>query len=41
MTNATATRLTLLGIWKLLGGVVILLPGFARVKEWAYAGMFL
>ena len=29
---------TLLGIWKLLGGVAIL--GFARVKEWAYAGMF-
>ena len=31
---------TLLGIWKLLGGVAILVPGFARVKEWAYAGMF-
>jgi uncharacterized membrane protein YphA (DoxX/SURF4 family) len=30
---------TLLGIWKLLGGVAILLPGFARLKEWAYAGM--
>jgi uncharacterized membrane protein YphA (DoxX/SURF4 family) len=31
---------TLLGIWKLLGAVAIVVPGFARVKEWAYAGMF-
>lgn len=30
---------TILGIWKLLGGVAVLLPGFALVKEWAYAGM--
>jgi uncharacterized membrane protein YphA (DoxX/SURF4 family) len=30
---------TLLGIWKVLGAVAILAPGFARVKEWAYAGM--
>jgi uncharacterized membrane protein YphA (DoxX/SURF4 family) len=29
----------LLGLWKLLGGVVILLPGFALLKAWAYAGM--
>lgn len=29
----------LLGIWKVLGGVAILLPGFALLKEWAYAGM--
>lgn len=29
----------LLGVWKVLGGVTILLPGFARLKEWAYAGM--
>jgi uncharacterized membrane protein YphA (DoxX/SURF4 family) len=29
----------LLGIWKVLGGAVVLLPGFALVKEWAYAGM--
>jgi uncharacterized membrane protein YphA (DoxX/SURF4 family) len=27
------------GIWKILGGVAILLPGFALLKEWAYAGM--
>ena len=32
---------TLLGAWKVLGGLAILVPGFARVKEWAYAGMFI
>jgi uncharacterized membrane protein YphA (DoxX/SURF4 family) len=30
---------TILGVWKLLGGIVILLPRLALVKEWAYAGM--
>lgn len=30
--------LTILGVWKLLGVVAILAPGFARLKEWAYAG---
>lgn len=28
----------LLGIAKLLGAVVLVVPGNARVKEWAYAG---
>lgn len=32
--------LTILGIWKLAGTVAILLPRFALVKEWAYAGFF-
>lgn len=32
--------LTIIGAWKLLGVVVILLPGFPSVKEWAYAGFF-
>jgi hypothetical protein len=32
--------LSIIGIWKLLGGVVLLLPGYARLKEWAYAGIF-
>ena len=27
----------LLGVWKILGEIVILLRGFALVKEWAYA----
>jgi len=25
---------------KLIGVIVILLPGFSRIKEWAYAGLF-
>jgi uncharacterized membrane protein YphA (DoxX/SURF4 family) len=29
----------ILGVWKVLGGIVILLPRFPLVKEWAYAGM--
>jgi hypothetical protein len=32
--------LTILGAWKILGAVVVLIPGFALVKEWAYAGFF-
>ncbi|HEY4337631.1 MAG TPA: DoxX family protein [Puia sp.] len=32
--------LTLVGIWKILAVVALLIPGFARVKEWAYAGLF-
>lgn len=31
---------TILGFWKILGGIAILVPGFPRVKEWAYAGIF-
>ena len=29
-----------LGVAKLLGVIVILLPGFSQLKEWAYAGLF-
>jgi uncharacterized membrane protein YphA (DoxX/SURF4 family) len=32
--------LTILGFWKLLAGIALLAPGFARLKEWAYAGVF-
>lgn len=32
--------LTLLGIWKFLGVIAVLLPKFTLVKEWAYAGFF-
>lgn len=28
-----------LGVAKLLGAVAILIPGFPRLKEWAYAGL--
>jgi uncharacterized membrane protein YphA (DoxX/SURF4 family) len=31
---------TILGVWKVLGGVAVLAPRFPRLKEWAYAGMF-
>lgn len=30
---------TVLGVWKVLGGAAVLLPDLALVKEWAYAGM--
>ena len=29
-----------LGVAKLLGIIAILIPGFPRIKEWAYAGLF-
>jgi len=32
--------LTLIGIWKFLAVIGLLAPGFARVKEWTYAGLF-
>lgn len=32
--------LSLVGVWKLLGVAALATPGFARVKEWAYAGFF-
>lgn len=35
-----AYLLPFLGIAKILGGIVILIPGFPRLKEWAYAGLF-
>jgi hypothetical protein len=31
--------LPFLGVWKILGAIVILMPGARRLKEWAYAGM--
>jgi hypothetical protein len=32
--------LTILGVWKLLGAVTLVVPGLPRLKEWAYAGIF-
>src|SRR5690348_17800945 len=32
--------LTLLGAWKILGVIAILIPKFPLLKEWAYAGFF-
>jgi DoxX-like protein len=31
---------TIIGFWKVLGAVAILVPRFPRLKEWAYAGIF-
>jgi uncharacterized membrane protein YphA (DoxX/SURF4 family) len=30
----------MLGIWKLLGAIALVIPRFPRLKEWAYAGFF-
>lgn len=30
----------ILGFWKILGAIAILMPRFPRLKEWAYAGIF-
>lgn len=32
--------LTILGIWKILGTVAVLVPRLPLIKEWAYAGFF-
>jgi uncharacterized membrane protein YphA (DoxX/SURF4 family) len=29
-----------LGVAKILGAIAIVVPGFPRIKEWAYAGLF-
>jgi uncharacterized membrane protein YphA (DoxX/SURF4 family) len=33
--------LTIIGTWKVLGGIVLLIPRFSLIKEWAYAGFFI
>jgi uncharacterized membrane protein YphA (DoxX/SURF4 family) len=30
----------IIGFWKVLGAIAILVPRFPRLKEWAYAGIF-
>jgi hypothetical protein len=32
--------LTIIGVWKLLGVLAVLIPKYSLVKEWAYAGFF-
>jgi uncharacterized membrane protein YphA (DoxX/SURF4 family) len=32
--------ITIIGCWKVLGTIALLVPRFPRVKEWAYAGIF-
>ena len=31
--------LKIIGVWKILGGIVVVIPKIPRIKEWAYAGM--
>ncbi|SFQ45962.1 DoxX family protein [Parafilimonas terrae] len=35
-----AYLLILLGVWKILGVIAVLIPKFPLLKEWAYAGFF-
>ena len=35
-----AYLLTIIGVWKILGVVTVLVPGFPLLKEWTYAGFF-
>ncbi len=32
--------LTIIGVWKFLGVIAVLIPKFPILKEWAYAGFF-
>jgi hypothetical protein len=32
--------LTIIGIWKMLGAITLLIPKYPLLKEWAYAGFF-
>ncbi|MDP9081849.1 MAG: DoxX family protein [Bacteroidota bacterium] len=32
--------ISLIGVWKMLGIIAILIPNFKLLKEWAYAGIF-
>lgn len=35
-----AYLMTIVGTWKILGVIAILIPSFPILKEWAYAGFF-
>ena len=32
--------MTIIGVWKMLGVIAVLVPRFPLLKEWAYAGFF-
>lgn len=32
--------LTIIGVWKILGAIAVLVPKFPLLKEWVYAGFF-
>ena len=31
--------LSIIGVWKILGAIILIVPRFLRLKEWAYAGI--
>jgi hypothetical protein len=33
--------IVLLGVWKVLGSIAILVPGFPLIREWAYPGIMI
>ena len=33
--------MTIIGTWKILGVIAVMMPGLKLLKEWAYAGFFL
>ncbi len=33
--------LTIIGLWKIIGSMVFLIPKYPLFKEWAYAGFFI
>lgn len=33
--------MTILGVWKIVGVIAILIPSYSLFKEWAYTGFFL
>lgn len=35
-----AYLMTIIGVWKILGVIAVLIPKFPLLKEWAYAGFF-
>ena len=36
-----AYLMTIVGVGYIVAGIVVLLPGVPRLKEWAYAGLFI
>jgi hypothetical protein len=40
MFSDTLYFLAMIGVWKVLGAIAILVLGFARLTEWVYAGVF-
>jgi hypothetical protein len=32
--------MTIIGFWKMMGAIALIIPGFLLLKEWAYAGIF-